>query len=506
VLLPSIERRAIVRRFAAGKRRCAEEGFSQPGRGMYGLDYIPGGRLHHRWQKREAEVPYVERIFDLAAQGYSREKIAKIFNAEGIPTRRGGKWWGSTIGGIIANPRYKGEFPVGRYESVRAKRPYKPLPSRSSVGQAGTGRRRIKTGKRLKAPGEWVKTVYRPECQIVSAELWQRANDMARANAAAGPRSSAVPRLLKGLVYHNCAHGPTARYLMHAHNRKDHKPEYKCGWQQGSGSTRCGYHLPAGPLDDAVWELVCTLALNPASLVGDLMHAASTLIAERRRVLAQQGEARALVERHQRTLDNLTLAHYAGNLVGAEYERVRALAQAQLREAEAALARHEAQAARPADETLATLVDALRARTGDVGPQAHPTEVLQQIVQETLGARTRAELDALDLEGRRARVRQIVERIELGAGRGRRCAYVWEAAWWILETQTLLLAGPAVDGRVAVLRKGLVREEHQLLGAVAVGVDVGDELQALALQLPKPQIGDLDRRLLVRRQNDPCLA
>jgi DNA invertase Pin-like site-specific DNA recombinase len=419
VLLPSIERRGIVRRFAAGKRRCAEEGFSQPGRGMYGLDYIKGGRLHHRWQKREAEVPHVQRIFELAATGVSRENIAKLFNQEGVPTRRGGKWWGSTIGGIISNPRYKGAFPVGRYESVRAKRAYKALPSRPSVGEAGTGRRRIKTGKRLKAAGEWVTSVYRPECQIVSAELWQRANDMACANAAASPRSSAVPRLLKGLVYHECPHGPNPRYLMHAHNRKRHKPEYKCGWSLGSGATKCGYHLPAEQLDDAVWELVCTLALEPNSLVGDLMQAASTLIAERRRALAQQSEARALVERHQRTLDNLTLAHYAGDLVGAEYERVRALAQAQLREAEAALARLEAQATGPADPTLAALIDALRARTGDGGPQSCPTEVLQQIVQETLGAHTRAELDALDLEGRRARVRQIVERVEVGAGQPR---------------------------------------------------------------------------------------
>src|SRR5919199_312079 len=89
---------------------------------------------------------------------------------------------------------------------------------------------------------------------------------------------------------------------------------------------------------------------------------------------------------------------------------------------------------------------------------------------------------------------------------GRGCACGWVDAGCLLPTERLLLARPAVDGRVAVLRAGLVREEHQLLGAVVVGVDVGDELQALALQLAKPQVGDLDRRLLVRRQNDPCLA
>src|SRR5205823_6438687 len=90
--------------------------------------------------------------------------------------------------------------------------------------------------------------------------------------------------------------------------------------------------------------------------------------------------------------------------------------------------------------------------------------------------------------------------------RAPRHGYAWGGSWWMLETQPLLLARPAIDGRVTVLRTGLAREEHQLLGTVAVGVDVGDERQALALQLPEPQLGDLNRRLLVRRQNDPCLA
>src|SRR5205807_370396 len=124
-------------------------------------------------------------------------------------------------------------------------RPYKPVASRLSVGQAGTGRRRLRTGKRLRPAGEWITSVYRPECQIVTAELWQRANDMARANAAASPRSSTAPRLLKGLVYHEEPHGPNPRHLMHAHNRKCHKPDYHCGWRLGSGTTPCGYHVPA---------------------------------------------------------------------------------------------------------------------------------------------------------------------------------------------------------------------------------------------------------------------
>jgi hypothetical protein len=36
-------------------------------------------------------VPYVERVFQLAADGHSREVIAKMFNEEGVPTTRDGK-------------------------------------------------------------------------------------------------------------------------------------------------------------------------------------------------------------------------------------------------------------------------------------------------------------------------------------------------------------------------------------------------------------------------------
>jgi hypothetical protein len=43
----------------------------------------------------------------------------------------------------------------------------------------------------------------------------------------------------------------------------------------------------------------------------------------------------------------------------------------------------------------------------------------------------------------------------------------------------LLLPRPAVEGRVAVLGARLARVEHELLGAVAVGVHIDEQHQAL---------------------------
>src|SRR5262249_40134831 len=48
-------------------------------------------------------------------------------------------------------------------------------------------------------------------------------------------------------------------------------------------------------------------------------------------------------------------------------------------------------------------------------------------------------------------------------------------------------------------------EEHELLRADALGVDVDDELEADVPETRKPEVGDLDRRSLGRREDDPGL-
>jgi hypothetical protein len=55
---------------------------------------------------------------------------------------------------------------------------------------------------------------------------------------------------------------------------------------------------------------------------------------------------------------------------------------------------------------------------------------------------------------------------------------------------------------MAVLRTGLPREQHQLLRAVAIGVDVRDQLEPGVLEVPEPEIGDLDARSFLRRDRE----
>ena len=62
----------------------------------------------------------------------------------------------------------------------------------------------------------------------------------------------------------------------------------------------------------------------------------------------------------------------------------------------------------------------------------------------------------------------------------------------LTHAERLLLAGRAVERRVAMLGARLTREEHQLLGTHAVRVDVDDEFESDILEVAEAEIRHLD--------------
>jgi Recombinase len=264
-LLPSIDRRTIMRRFARGKRRVTEEGFSWAGTAPYGYAYTPGGQEQHSWAKAPEEVPHVVDIFTWAAEGLSRSAIARRLRDEGVKTRKGGEWWESTVRGIIQNPRYKGEFPIGRFIASYAQ-----------------------------------------------------------------------------------------------------------------------------------------------------------LVERQRRWRAQLEAARAQVRKYQETLDRLDLAYYSQDLPPDRYERLRSMAEEQLRTAQEECTRAEAEAGPEAgiepDARANLFLELSRAFAGLQGPPVDDAAIraaIRRAADGLLGHATRAELEALDLEGRRRKVRMVVERVVL---------------------------------------------------------------------------------------------
>ena len=71
--------------------------------------------------------------------------------------------------------------------------------------------------------------------------------------------------------------------------------------------------------------------------------------------------------------------------------------------------------------------------------------------------------------------------------------------------ERLLLSRCPVERRMAVLGAHLAWKEHELLGAVAVGVDVHQDLKADLPQAAEAEIRHLDRpRLFIGDDNSRC--
>lgn len=63
----------------------------------------------------EEQAKIVRRIFTEYLKGKGTSAIAKDFNKEKVPTVAGGKWYGSTILGILKNEKYKGDVLLQKY-------------------------------------------------------------------------------------------------------------------------------------------------------------------------------------------------------------------------------------------------------------------------------------------------------------------------------------------------------------------------------------------------------
>ncbi|MDW0118580.1 recombinase family protein [Sporosarcina thermotolerans] len=70
----------------------------------YGYGYVGGNIVVHKDQEK-----VVKRIFAHALSGIGTQRIAQGLNGEGISTKRGGQWTGTTTRGILGNEKYIGD-------------------------------------------------------------------------------------------------------------------------------------------------------------------------------------------------------------------------------------------------------------------------------------------------------------------------------------------------------------------------------------------------------------
>lgn len=117
-IFAEFERENLAERVSFGYEQKTREGNYTNTNGVYGYDYVVGEK---RLDINEDEKELVNRIFDLYIDGKSYFKIAKQFNEENIPTKRGGHWAAGTIKSIVNNPLYVGKVRYGVQEKNKEK-------------------------------------------------------------------------------------------------------------------------------------------------------------------------------------------------------------------------------------------------------------------------------------------------------------------------------------------------------------------------------------------------
>ncbi len=210
------------------------------------------------------EAKIVRYIFEeVGLRGATLRQVAHYLQATCPPPIRAATWRHGAIRRIIRNPVYKGEFAAFRMKAVTIARPTKD----------GLGTELIKT-RVERSPEEWI-TVAVPA--IVSAELWELANEVLRKNQVTSSRNGKREYLLTGLLRcAQCGLGFSGWSKKRKRNGKIYdNPAYRCNSKVQDRYFREHLHCSASViscrvLDDAVWSVVCSLLLEPERLISIL--------------------------------------------------------------------------------------------------------------------------------------------------------------------------------------------------------------------------------------------
>lgn len=201
--------RQLSERTRAGVIKAAEHG-RVGGPALYGYRRDDDGQLFID----EATAPTVRRIFrEYAENGRSLKTMARMFNAEGIPSPRGGEWHSPSIHEMLSNELYAGRLVFNRRKFRRDRR---------------TGRRVYS----LNTAAQWL-TQERPGLAIVPRELWERARAL-RANRATHKAARRHSYPLSGLVI--CGECGAKYVAQPSRNSKGNYVFMTCGNRHSGGT------------------------------------------------------------------------------------------------------------------------------------------------------------------------------------------------------------------------------------------------------------------------------
>lgn len=217
-----------------------------------------GKRSHVERIINEAEAAVVRRVFELCAEGYGYTRIAKLLNAEGVPSPRPRRnrpvgWAPTSVYEVLRRPLYRGDVVWGR-----SRKHYRS-------GQLHTTKR---------PSSDWL-VREAPELRIVSDELWTAAHARLtkireRLEQSGGGRLSRrrdidSRYLLPGFAVCASCGGGLGVFSRVSYGKR-RKYVYGCVAHHKRGNTVCGNALllPMDTIDDAVLSTLAGGPLRPA--------------------------------------------------------------------------------------------------------------------------------------------------------------------------------------------------------------------------------------------------
>ena len=250
------------------------------------------------------EAAVVARIFAWYLEdGGTIRHVAARLTADGIATPTGRSCWnGASVRGILQNPTYTGTAYGNRTQTVPSCR------RQSALRPMGPGQ-----SQRPRPREEWIPLSVPG---IITQEVFDQVQEkIARNPRLAARHNTRQAYLLRALVScGQCHWTAVARFAHHGY------PYYTC---RGRKEERCtAPYIPAGALDELVWQDLCRVLSDPARIAAALTRARGgawlpqDIQARQRRTQ----QARAQVQRQQQRLLD---AYLAGVVPLAELDRKR---------------------------------------------------------------------------------------------------------------------------------------------------------------------------------------
>lgn len=247
------EKEKIKERTGRGRREKLRQGTIPYHVLIYGYDW---DTTTHALIPNETEARWVRQMFAWASEGRRIPYIVDQLNAMGVPSKRGSKWYPSSVRTVVQNPSYVGRMRCNRYDWTGL----------TAAMQVPKAQRTEPITATLRPESEWITIAIPPIVEENVFALAQRLFNTGRRPSRRGQfllSGLCVCALCGGAVNYITNEGNgyvlrcINRYPLH---RDSKRPRTKCPLP----------HVRYTIIEGMVWEMVCSWLLNPDTILESL--------------------------------------------------------------------------------------------------------------------------------------------------------------------------------------------------------------------------------------------